>query len=57
MQFYPTTRRPSRAMYEKYRESWCLLDSCLSVRLRKSAPARCRSKNLPSRCALCPQRG
>ncbi|MFY9791274.1 MAG: group I intron-associated PD-(D/E)XK endonuclease [Candidatus Sulfotelmatobacter sp.] len=57
IRFYPTTRRPSRALFEKYRESWCLLDSCLSVRLRKSDPRRCRSKNLPSRCALCPQRG
>jgi PD-(D/E)XK endonuclease len=57
IRFYPTTRRPSRAMYEKYRESWCLLDSCLSVRLRKSDPRRCRSKNLEVRCALCPQRG
>ncbi|MGB8985696.1 MAG: group I intron-associated PD-(D/E)XK endonuclease [Candidatus Sulfotelmatobacter sp.] len=57
IRFYPTTRRPSRAMYEKYRESWCLLDSCRSVRLRKSDPRRCRSKNLAVRCALCPQRG
>jgi len=57
IRFYPTTRRPSRALYEKYRESWCLLDSRLSVRLRKSDPARCRSKNLEVRCALCPQRG
>jgi hypothetical protein len=38
VRFYPTTRRPSRAMFEKYRETWCLLDSCLNVRLRKGAP-------------------
>jgi hypothetical protein len=57
IRFYPTTRRQSRALYEKYREAWCLLDSCLSVRLRKSHPRRCRSKNLEVRCALCPMRG
>jgi len=57
IRFYPTTRRQSRAMFEKYREAWCLLDSCLSVRLRKSHPRRCRSKNLDHRCAVCPQRG
>jgi hypothetical protein len=57
IRFYPTTRRQSRALYEKYREAWCLLDSCLSVRLRKSDPSRCRSKNLEVRCALCPMRG
>jgi cytochrome oxidase assembly protein ShyY1 len=57
IRFYPTTRRPSRALFEKYREAWCLLDSRLSVRLRRGAPRRCRSKNLEIRCALCPQRG
>ena len=57
IRFYPTTRRQSRAMFEKYRETWCLLDSCLNVRLRKGAPQRCRSKHLDIRCALCPQRG
>jgi hypothetical protein len=57
IRFYPHTRRQSRAMFEKYRESWCLLDSCLSVRLRRSFPRRCRSKHLQIRCAICPQRG
>jgi PD-(D/E)XK endonuclease len=57
IRFYPTTRRQSRALFEKYREAWCLLDSRLNVRLRKGAPRRCRSKNLELRCALCPQRG
>jgi hypothetical protein len=57
IRFYPTTRRQSRAMFEKYREAWCLLDSCLNVRVRKGAPRRCRSKNLEIRCALCPKRG
>jgi hypothetical protein len=57
IRFYPTTRRPSRAMYEKYREAWCLLDSRPSVRLRKGDPRRCRSKHLDLRCALRPQRG
>jgi PD-(D/E)XK endonuclease len=57
IRFYPHTRRQSRAMFEKYRETWCLLDSCLAVRLRKSHPQRCRSKNLEIRCADCPLRG
>src|ERR1700691_1235398 len=57
VRFYPHPRRQSRAMFEKYREAWCLLDSCLSVRLRKSHPRRCRSKALSHRCAECPQRG
>jgi hypothetical protein len=57
IRFYPHTRRQSRAMFEKYREAWCLLDSCLSVRLRKGYPERCRSKHLEVRCAVCPQRG
>jgi hypothetical protein len=57
IRFYPTTRRQSKAMFEKYREAWCLLDSRLSVRLRKGLPRRCRSKNLEVRCAVCPRRG
>ena len=57
IRFYPHTRRQSRATFEKYREAWCLLDSCPKVRLRKALPARCRSKHLDHRCALCPQRG
>jgi hypothetical protein len=57
IRFHPTTRRQSKAMFEKYREAWCLLDSCLSVRLRKGLPRRCRSKSLEVRCAVCPLRG
>ena len=57
IRFYPTTRRQSKAMFEKYREAWCLLDSCLSVRLRKGLPRRCRSKRMEVRCAVCPLRG
>jgi hypothetical protein len=57
IRFYPTTRRQSKAMFEKYREAWCLLVSRLNVRLRKGNPQRCRSKNLELRCALCPKRG
>ncbi len=57
VRFYPHTRRQSRALFEKYREAWCLLDSHLKVRLRQGHPNRCRSKNLEVRCALCPQRG
>jgi len=57
IRFYPRTRRPSKALFERYQEAWCLLDSCLAVRLRKGAPRRCRSKHLNHRCAICPQRG
>jgi hypothetical protein len=57
IRFYPHTRRQSHAIFEKYREAWCLLDSCRKVRLRKGFPARCRSKHLGIRCPLCPQRG
>jgi PD-(D/E)XK endonuclease len=57
IRFYPHTRRQSRAMYEKYREAWCLLDSRLNVRLRKGYPRRCRSKEVGVRCAVCPLRG
>ena len=57
IRFYPTTRRQSRAHFEKYREAWCPLDSSRKVRLRKSLPRRCRSKTLEVRCALCPMRG
>lgn len=56
VRFYPHTRRESRALFEKYREAWCLLDSSRKVRLRKSDPRRCRSKHLEVRCAVCPQR-
>ena len=38
IRFYPTTRRQSKAMFEKYREAWCLLDSRLAVRLRQAPP-------------------
>jgi hypothetical protein len=57
IRFYPTSRRQSKAMFEKYREAWCLLDSCLNVRLRKGLPRRCRSKSMEVRCAVCPLRG
>jgi PD-(D/E)XK endonuclease len=55
--FYPHARHQSHGHFEKYREAWCLLDSCLAVRLRKSHPRRCRSKHLNHRCAECPMRG
>jgi PD-(D/E)XK nuclease superfamily protein len=57
IRFYPTSRRQSKGEFEKYREAWCLLDSCLNVRLRKGLPRRCRSKKMEVRCAVCPLRG
>ena len=57
VRFYPHTRRQSRAMFEKYREAWCLLDCSRKARGWKDIPAVCRSKNLEVRCAVCPQRG
>jgi hypothetical protein len=57
IRFYPTSRRQSKAQFEKYREAWCLLESCLEVRIRKGLPRRCRRKNLEVRCAVCPLRG
>ena len=57
IRFYPTSRRQSKAQFEKYREAWCLLQSHLNVRLRKGHPRRCRSKSLEVRCAVCPLRG
>ena len=57
IRFYPHTRRPSRAHFEKYRESWCLLDSIFKVRIRHGHPRLCRSKSLGPRCAICPMRG
>jgi len=57
IRFYPTSRRQSKGEFEKYREAWCLLDSCLNVRLRKGLPRRCRNKKMEVRCAVCPLRG
>ena len=46
----------SEAMFEHYREAWCLLACAVKARGRKDIPRRCRSKELPVRCAVCPGR-
>lgn len=56
VRFYPTTRRQSRAMFEKYREAWCLLACDPKARGWKDIPALCRCKDLAVRCAACPNR-
>ena len=56
IRFYPHTRRPSRAQFEKYREAWCLLACDPKARGWKDIPAVCRSQDLSIRCAVCPNR-
>ena len=56
LHFYPHSRRPSRAQFEKYREAWCLLACPPKTRGWKHIPAVCRCKDLPLRCAVCPNR-
>ncbi len=56
IRFYPHTRRQSKAMFEKYREAWCLLACPPKARGWKDIPALCRCKDLPHRCAICPNR-
>jgi len=56
IRFYPHTRRQSRAQFEKYREAWCLLACPPKARGWKDVPAVCRCKDLPVRCAVCPNR-
>jgi hypothetical protein len=56
IRFYPHTRRPSRAQFEKYREAWCLLACDPKARGWKDIPAVCRCKDLPVRCVACPNR-
>jgi hypothetical protein len=56
VRFYPHTRRPSRAPFEKYREAWCLLACDPKARGRKDIPAVCRCKEISERCAVCPNR-
>jgi hypothetical protein len=52
--FNPHGRRKSK--YEKYREAWCLLACPPKARGWKDVPAVCRCKDLPVRCAVCPNR-
>ena len=57
VRFYPHSRRPSKAMFEKYREAWCLLDCPKKARGWKDIPARCRSREVGTQCAACPNVG
>jgi hypothetical protein len=52
--FNPHSRRECR--YEKYREAWCLLACESKARGWKDIPVLCRCKDLPLRCAVCPNR-
>jgi hypothetical protein len=54
LHFNPNTRRTSK--YEKYLETWCLLDCPRKARGRKDIPRRCRSKDVGVQCAVCPLR-
>ena len=54
LHFHPKLH--SKAKYEKYREAWCLLACDPKARGRKDIPALCRCKDLPLRCAVCPNR-
>ena len=46
----------SEAMFEIYREAWCLLACDVKARGRNDIPRRCRCKELPVRCVVCPEK-
>lgn len=56
--FYPgkKLRRPGNRM-ERYREAWCLLTCPPKARGWEDIPVKCRCRELPVRCAVCPERG
>jgi len=54
LQFNPRTRGKRR--YERYREAWCLLACDPKARGWKDIPVVCRCKELPERCAVCPNK-
>jgi len=54
LRFYP--HRTGNGTLEKYREAWCLLACPPKARGWKDIPVRCRRPNLPTRCAVCPNR-
>ena len=56
IRFYPHTRHPSRAHFERYREAWCLLACDPKARGWQDIPTICRCKHLTQRCAVCPNR-
>jgi hypothetical protein len=45
-----------KGRYEKYREAWCLLTVPENQRGRQDIPKQCRCRQLPVRCAPCPER-
>jgi hypothetical protein len=49
-------RPGGKAKYEKYREAWCLLACTPKVRGWKDIPVLCRCRELPAKCAVCPNR-
>jgi len=54
LRFYPHNGK--KALFEKYREAWCLLTCPRPSRGKKDLPLRCRSRELEARCAVCPLR-
>ena len=56
IRFYPHSCHPFKIMFEKYREAWCLLACDSKARGWKDIPVLCRCKDLPIRCAVCPNR-
>lgn len=58
IRFYPRTRRPSKAIFERYREAWCLLDCHRKKRGWQHIPVLCRSREIEAQvqCQVCPRR-
>jgi len=55
--FHPGKKlRRGENKYEKYCEAWCLLACDPKARGWKDIPVVCRCKDLPVRCAVCPNR-
>jgi hypothetical protein len=46
----------SEAMFEHYREAWCLLACSSRARGKGDIPKRCRCPEMPVRCVVCPNR-
>lgn len=56
--FHPGKRlRRGENKLDRYREAWCLLTCPPKARGWKDIPVKCRCKELPVRCAVCPDRG
>ena len=46
----------SQGMFERYRETWCLLTCSARTRGRGDIPKRCRCEEMPVRCTVCPRK-